>query len=74
MFFAEKLKNVNPKFQRGDIGFTVKDKEKILVLKCIGFQDDRNDDLGPSYLVRGDKNYTFCLYEFEIQTIDEAVS
>jgi len=62
------------KFNNGDIGFTLKDKEKVLILKCLGFDEcGRNDDLGPQYLVRGEKQYAFKLYECEIKTLEEIV-
>lgn len=62
------------KFKQGDIGFTLKDKEKVLILKCVEDSDDRNSDLGPTYLVRGNGNKRFKLSECEINTLDEAVT
>lgn len=70
---AMSIEPVN-KFKQGDIGFTLKDKEKVLILKCVVDSDDRNSDLGPTYLVRGDRNICFRLYECEINTLDEAVT
>lgn len=67
--FSKKEEN---KFKKGDIGFTRKDKEKVLVLKCLGFDEgNRNEDLGPLYLVRGEKQYSFRLYEYELLSLDE---
>ena len=61
-----------PKFTKGDIGFTLKDTEKVLILKQLDDGScERNGDLGPSYLVRGEKQFCFKLYECEIQTLDE---
>ena len=63
-----------PKFRQGDMGFTRKDCEKVFILKCLSSDpEDRNADLGPSYLVRGNDQFTFKLYECEIMTLDEFI-
>ena len=65
-------KDVPGKFNQGDIGFTRKDLEKVFILKKLDLDpEDRNADLGPSYLVRGDKQFAFRLYECEILTLEE---
>lgn len=62
------------KYKKGDIGFTLKDKEKVLILKRVVCEnDERNADLGPTYLVRGEDRDIFKLYECEILTLDELV-
>jgi hypothetical protein len=63
-----------PKFERGDLVFTKKDNEKVIIMKVADPDDQRNSDLGLRYLVRGDGNKMFPLYEFELMTLDEYIS
>lgn len=61
-----------PKFQRGDMAFTDKDHEKVRILKPLPFDpEDKNADLGIMYLLRGNENKLFRLYECELKTLDE---
>jgi hypothetical protein len=62
-----------PRFRRGEVAFTKKDHEKVVVLKPLNAsEDDRNVDLGQLYLLRGNDNKIFRLYEFELLTAEEA--
>lgn len=63
-----------PRFEPRDIAFTIKDREKVLILKVMDQSPDRENDLGYKYLVRGDNNTVFKLFEMELMTFDEAVT
>lgn len=68
------FKKNEPKFDKGDIAFTKKDSEKVIVMKEAAPDSDRNKDLGRCYLIRGSDNKFRVLYEFELMTLDEATA
>ena len=61
------------KYDNFDIAFTKRDREKVTVLKPIDSDDDRNEDLGQRYLIRGQDNKTRPVFEGELMTFDEAM-
>ena len=69
MLFSNKQK-----FSQGDIAFTKKESMKVMIMKPIECDDERNKDLGQRYLVRGDENKMFPLYEFELMDLDEVTA
>lgn len=66
---AEALEHV---YSKGTILQVKKDKEKVIVMKCLEKDElDPNKDLGPRYLLRGNDNKMFRLYEFELDPIKD---
>lgn len=69
--FKDRGNSAPRKFKPSDLAFTVKDLEKVIILKTTEPGDERNKDLGTCYLVRGDEDRFKVFFEFELLTLKE---
>ena len=66
--------NKPPKFESFDIAFTKRDSEKVIILKPLPTEEERNEDLGQRYLIRGQDNKTRPIFEGELISLEDAMA